>query len=85
MRARDGLSAGRLRAGARRAWLEEGGNLRIDWRWGRGDPSLFERYAAELVALGPEVLMVQRPLVCRRAAAGNQHYPDPLCERRQPR
>jgi putative ABC transport system substrate-binding protein len=36
---------------------KEGGNLHIDWRWGGGDPSLFERYAAELVALGPEVLM----------------------------
>jgi putative ABC transport system substrate-binding protein len=36
---------------------KEGGNLRIDWRWGGGDPSLFKRYAAELVALGPEVLM----------------------------
>jgi putative tryptophan/tyrosine transport system substrate-binding protein len=34
----------------------EGGNLRIDWRWVGGDPALFERYAAELVALGPEVL-----------------------------
>jgi putative ABC transport system substrate-binding protein len=36
---------------------KEGGNLRVVWRWGGGDPSLFERYAAELVALGPEVLM----------------------------
>ena len=35
----------------------EGGNLRIDWRWAGGDPALFERYAAELVALGPEVLV----------------------------
>jgi putative ABC transport system substrate-binding protein len=35
----------------------EGGNLRIDWRWAGSDPSLFERYAAELVALGPEVLL----------------------------
>ena len=35
----------------------EGGNLRIDWRWAGGDPALFERYAAELVALGPEVLL----------------------------
>jgi putative ABC transport system substrate-binding protein len=34
----------------------EGGNLHIDWRWSGGDPALFERYAAELVALGPEVL-----------------------------
>jgi len=36
---------------------KEGGNVRIDWRWAGGDPALFERYAAELVALGPEVLM----------------------------
>jgi putative ABC transport system substrate-binding protein len=35
----------------------EGGNLRIDWRFAGGDPALFERYAAELVALGPEVIV----------------------------
>jgi putative tryptophan/tyrosine transport system substrate-binding protein len=38
----------------------EGGNLRIDWRWGAGgDPALFERYAAELVALRPDALFAQ--------------------------
>ena len=36
---------------------QEGGNLRIDWRWAGGDPVLFARYAAELAALGPEVLL----------------------------
>jgi putative tryptophan/tyrosine transport system substrate-binding protein len=30
--------------------------LRIEWRWTIADPTLFERYAAELVALGPDVL-----------------------------
>ena len=35
----------------------EGGNLRIDWRWAGGDPALFARYAAELVVLGPDVLL----------------------------
>jgi putative ABC transport system substrate-binding protein len=35
----------------------EGGNLTIDWRWAGGDPALFERHAAELVALAPEVLV----------------------------
>jgi putative tryptophan/tyrosine transport system substrate-binding protein len=38
----------------------EGGNLRIDWRWGAGDdPALFERYAKELVALAPDALFAQ--------------------------
>src|SRR5882724_7546221 len=37
----------------------EGGNLRIDWRWADGDPALFDRYAAELVALDPHVLLAQ--------------------------
>jgi len=36
---------------------KDGGNLRIDWRWAGGDPTLFERCATELVALGPEVVV----------------------------
>ncbi|MGA8322282.1 MAG: ABC transporter substrate-binding protein, partial [Xanthobacteraceae bacterium] len=36
---------------------KEGSTLRIDWRWGESDPALFERYAAELVALDPGVLL----------------------------
>jgi putative tryptophan/tyrosine transport system substrate-binding protein len=36
---------------------KEGDNLRIDWRWGGGDPALFARYAAEMVALDPEVIL----------------------------
>ena len=35
----------------------EGGNLRIDWRWVGGDAALYERYAAELVALDSEVIL----------------------------
>jgi putative ABC transport system substrate-binding protein len=38
---------------------QEGGNLRVDWRWTGGDAALFDRYAAELVALGPDVLLAQ--------------------------
>src|SRR5882757_6013534 len=37
----------------------EGRNLRIDWRWTGGEPALFDRYAAELVALGPDALLAQ--------------------------
>src|SRR5215471_5660026 len=36
----------------------DGGNLRIDWRWAGGNPALYERYAAELITLDPEVLVV---------------------------
>lgn len=35
----------------------DGGNLRIDWRWASGDPALYERYAVELIALDPEVIV----------------------------
>ena len=36
----------------------DGGNLRIDWRWAGGNAALYERYATELIALDPEVLVV---------------------------
>jgi putative ABC transport system substrate-binding protein len=36
---------------------KEGSNLRIDWRWGGSDSTLMERYAAELVALSPDLLL----------------------------
>jgi putative tryptophan/tyrosine transport system substrate-binding protein len=35
----------------------EGRNVRIDYRWGAGDAERFRRYAAELVALAPDVMM----------------------------
>jgi putative ABC transport system substrate-binding protein len=31
-----------------------GSNVRIEDRWGAGDPELYRRYAAELVALAPD-------------------------------
>jgi putative tryptophan/tyrosine transport system substrate-binding protein len=34
-----------------------GRNLRIDYRWGVGDTDLFRKYAAELVALTPDVIL----------------------------
>jgi len=34
-----------------------GRNLRIDYRWGAGDPELFRKYAAELVALAPDAIL----------------------------
>jgi putative ABC transport system substrate-binding protein len=36
---------------------EVGGNIRIDYRWGAGDTERFRKYASELVALGPDVIL----------------------------
>jgi ABC-type uncharacterized transport system substrate-binding protein len=56
----DGLAitAAFIQALGARHW-KESGSLHIDWRWAGSDPALFKRYAAELVALGPEVILAQ--------------------------
>ena len=36
---------------------ELGGNLRMDIRWGEGDTERFRKFAAELVALAPDVIL----------------------------
>jgi len=42
----------------------DGRNARIDTRWGAGDPARYRQYAAELVALAPDVLVaVTSPIV----------------------
>jgi putative tryptophan/tyrosine transport system substrate-binding protein len=38
-------------------WID-GRNIRIDYRWGGGDLDRTRRYATELVALGPDVILV---------------------------
>src|SRR5262249_52871678 len=37
-------------------WID-GRNVRIEYRWGAGDPERYRRYAAELVALAPDVIL----------------------------
>ena len=34
-----------------------GGNIRIDYRFAAGDPTLYRTHAAELIALSPEALL----------------------------
>jgi putative ABC transport system substrate-binding protein len=51
----------------RLGWIE-GGNVRIDRRWGLGDADTIRKYAAELVALVPDVILISgtatvRPLL----------------------
>jgi putative ABC transport system substrate-binding protein len=48
-------------------WVE-GANLHVDYRWSAGDLERIRKYAAELVALGPDVILayggsVVRPLL----------------------
>src|SRR5262249_47925741 len=43
--------------GLRQAGWIEGRNVRIDRRWGGGDVERARKYAAELVALGPDVIL----------------------------
>jgi putative tryptophan/tyrosine transport system substrate-binding protein len=38
----------------------DGRNVRIDYRWGVGDPARNAKYAAELVALAPDVILACR-------------------------
>jgi ABC-type uncharacterized transport system substrate-binding protein len=47
------------------AGWREGTNLEIDWRWTGGDPALFERYAAELASLRPDVLVAAGSLAVK--------------------
>jgi putative tryptophan/tyrosine transport system substrate-binding protein len=39
-------------------WIE-GRNLRVETRWGAGDVALFQKYATELTALTPDVILAQ--------------------------
>jgi putative ABC transport system substrate-binding protein len=41
---------------AQLGWLD-GRNVRIDTRWSVADPDRIRKYAAELVALAPDVLL----------------------------
>ena len=46
-----------FREGMQKLGWSEGRNINYDYRWTAGDPAVMERYAAELLALKPEVIM----------------------------
>jgi putative ABC transport system substrate-binding protein len=60
------LAEGDPESAARRTAFEQalrelgwnnGGNLRIDYRWAENDPELLRKFTAELVALAPDVIL----------------------------
>jgi len=51
------LRLGAFREGLQKLGWTEGGNLRLDYRWGGGSIERTRSYAAELVALKPDVIL----------------------------
>src|SRR5207253_9692788 len=43
--------------GLQAAGWSDGRNVRIDTRWAAADPGNYRKYAAELIALGPDVVL----------------------------
>jgi putative ABC transport system substrate-binding protein len=73
--------------GLQEAGLAVGRNVDIDVRWAAGEADRFPRYAAELIALGPDHPGV-RHAECSGRAAGNPHGADrfrigPRCGRQR--
>jgi putative ABC transport system substrate-binding protein len=48
---------GALQQGLQLLGWNDGRNMRIDYRWAAGDPDDLHKYAAELVALAPDVIL----------------------------
>jgi putative tryptophan/tyrosine transport system substrate-binding protein len=58
-----GVAPRSLREGNQGVGLDNGVNLRIDYRWSQNDPELIRKFAAELVALGPDVILTSGSVV----------------------
>src|SRR5437899_5376081 len=55
-------------------WIE-GRNLRIDLRWGAGDPEHLKDYASELVSLAPDVIVADAGAATRAVQRATQTIP----------
>src|SRR5947207_9611531 len=52
-----------------------GRNVQIDTRWGAGDAERYRRYAAELVALAPDVILVNGPAALAQVQQATRSLP----------
>jgi ABC-type uncharacterized transport system substrate-binding protein len=52
-----------------------GRNVQIDTRWGEGDAERYRRYAAELVALAPDVILVNGPAALAQLQQATRSLP----------
>jgi putative ABC transport system substrate-binding protein len=53
----------------------DGRNVRLDYRWGAGDPGRFRSYATELVALAPDVILAATSLAVGRLQEATRTVP----------
>ena len=61
----DDVESQAFQQGLQKLGWTDGGNVRIDTRWAAGDVDLFRRYAAELIALAPDVILANGALALR--------------------
>jgi putative tryptophan/tyrosine transport system substrate-binding protein len=59
-----------LRQSLRELGWTEGRNLLIDYRWGASDPDRYRTYAAQLVALAPDVVVTENGNIVRFFGTG---------------
>ena len=74
----DAEGQGRLAAfmqGLQEAGWSVGRNVRVDLRWGGGDPELYRSHAAELVALAPDVFLAAGAIVARALQRATRTIP----------
>jgi putative ABC transport system substrate-binding protein len=61
--------------GLQESGWSDGRNIRIDVRWSAGDPERLRRYAAELVALAPDVILADTSTVVAALQQATQIVP----------
>jgi putative tryptophan/tyrosine transport system substrate-binding protein len=67
--------------GLRQFGWTDGRNVRIDYRWGGGNADNIRKYAAELAALAPDVILAAGAAAVGAVAAGDPHCADRVCDR----
>src|SRR3954447_6801459 len=55
-------------------WIS-GGNIRIDYRWAANDPELIRKFAAELIALAPDVILTSGSVVAAPVVRATRDIP----------
>ena len=63
----------------------DGRNVRIDFRWGRGDNNRIRALAQELVGLQPDLILTNGTPATIAVQPGDADDPDRLCERERSR